>query len=126
MTDADLAQLASHIQYRLSPLGMRGDPRIDDLTALVVRHWPHIYLEEILPHGRTHAMEPHIMRLLDCQVREQWEARHSMDAVWRTAIESTIEVIADLWWATEGWRMRLRAMARRQREAARATGETGR
>jgi hypothetical protein len=124
MHDADLAQLAAHMRYRLSPMGLRCDARVDELTALVVRHWPHAHLEELLPDGRNHAAIPHIMRLVRAQVREQWEARHGLTPAWGTMIGDAADVIAEivleLWWSREGWRIRLRAMTRRQGEVARA------
>lgn len=124
LLDPDLAQLATHMRYRLSPLGLRGDRRIDELTALVIRHWPHAHLEEILPAGKNHAAVPHIMRLVGAQVREQWEARHGLGPIWVSvlgqAVDAISEIVLELWFSREGWRIRLRAMTRRQHEAARA------
>jgi len=122
--DPDLDQLVAHMRYRLSPMGLRDDRRVDELAGLVVRHWPHTHLEEILPGGRNHAIIPHVMRLVRAQVREQWEARHGVAPIWDAVLSGAADLIAsivlELWWSREGWRIRLRAMTRRLGEAARA------
>jgi hypothetical protein len=128
MQDPDLVQLAAHMRYRLSPLGFHGDQRVDELTALVVRHWAHRHLEELLPHGRNHAEVPKIMRLILAQVREQWEARHGVSPLWKErlgeAAKEIAAIVLDLWWSREGWRIQLRAMTRRLHEIPRVAQET--
>ncbi len=123
MQDPVLAQLAAHMRYRLSPVGLRDDHRVDELTGLVIRRWPHAHLEEILQEGRNHAIVPHVMRLLRAQGREQWEARHGVSPRWKErlaeAVDAISEIVLELWSSREGWRIRLRAMPRRLGEAAR-------
>jgi hypothetical protein len=122
MSDPDLEQLASHMRYRMaSRISPAEAWRVDHLTALVVRHWPHTILESIQVHGRNHAVVPKSLRLLRAQVREAWELRYGITPLWDSVLGDVADGIAatilDLWWESDGWRCRLRAMARRQRES---------
>jgi hypothetical protein len=121
VADPDLEQLAAHMRYRLAALVSQADGwRIDELTTLIVRLWPHTTLESIRTHGRNHAVIPKSLRLLRAQVREQWELRHGITPLWDSVLQGATDMISatvlDLWWESDGWRCRLRAMARRQRE----------
>ncbi len=112
-----LEQLQAHVRYRLGPLVNYCQAwRADELTGLVVRHWPHRHLEVVLPHGRHHAAIGHAMRLVKAQVREQWEARHGIGPMWPLVLGPTVDGISlsllDLWFGSDRWRCSLRAMAR--------------
>lgn len=113
-----LEQLEAHVRYRLGPrVAYCQAWRVDELTGLVVRHWPHRHLEAVLPQGRNHAAIGHAMRLVKAQVREQWEARHGIGPLWPIVLAGTVDGISicllDLWFGSDRWRCSLRTMARR-------------
>lgn len=111
-------RLAQYVRYRIGSMHVyRCRPsRIDELTALVVRHWPHYHLEAILPFGRNHKALEHAMVLVRSQVREQWEARHGIGPLWCLALAPAVaaisRVLLDLWFSTPEWRSALLAMSR--------------
>lgn len=115
----DLEQLAAHVRYRIGQQHVYHCQawRIDELTALVVRHWPHAHLEAVLNHGRNHKAIDHAMVLVRAQVREQWEARHGIGPLWSLALAPAVasisHVLLDLWFSTPGWRGALLTMSRR-------------
>lgn len=114
----DLEQLAAHVRYRLgSRVAYAQSWRVDKLTALVVRYWPHRHLEAILPHGRHHTAIDHAMRLVKAQVHEHWEAEHGVGPMWSLVLAGAVDSISlcllDLWFSSDAWRCQLRAMARR-------------
>ena len=119
MAETDtLEQLSAHVRYRLGQRVAHAQAwRVDELTALTVRYWPHRHLEAILPQGRHHAAIGHAMVLCRAQVREHWEAVHGIGPLWRLVLSDTVDGISlcllDLWFATDRWRASLRAMARR-------------
>jgi hypothetical protein len=117
VANPDLEQLAAHMRYRLSPILNYAQPwRIDALTELLVRNWPHAHLEDVLPHGRNHAAVRATMRLLRARVREQWEARHGVGPLWGAVLGDAAEVISaallELWFSGDEWRRRMVAMGR--------------
>jgi hypothetical protein len=91
--------------------------RVDAITKLVIRHWPHRHLEDA-EHvgGRHHANVSHALTLMRSQVREQWEARHGAGPLWDSLLAGTTVatglVVLDLWWPSRPWRSILRAMGR--------------
>ena len=113
-----IAQLQAHVRYRLGSRVTYAQPwRVDALTRLVVRHWPHRHLEDA-EHlgGRNHSSVAHAMTLLRSQCHEQWEARHGEGPLWDVILGGTTSaigvVVLDLWWPSPAWRAILRAMAR--------------
>ncbi len=118
MTTEPLEQLQAHVRYRLAAkLQYAQAWRVDELTGLVVRYWPHRHLEAVLPAGRNHAAIGHAMRLVKAQVREHWEAEHGIGPLWSLVLDGTVDGISvcllDLWFSHDRWRCSLRAMARR-------------
>lgn len=117
-----LEQLAAHVRYRLGNRAQWCQAwRIDELTMLVVRHWPHKHLEAAeLAGGKCHKGIDHAMTLVRAQVREQWEARHGVGPMWQMLLAGTVvgicHVILELWWSSSQWRDRLQEMAQRSRE----------
>jgi hypothetical protein len=100
--------LASRVQYAQSW-------RVDELTRLVVRYWPHIHLEEIERlGGPNHKDIDHTMTLVRAQVRERWEAVHGVGPLWPMVLGGTVtnisHVILGLWWRDPSWRETLREM----------------
>jgi len=113
-----LEQLTAHVRYRLgSRVNYCQEWRVNELTALVVRHWPHRHLDAVFLHGRNHAGIGHAMRLVKAQVREQWEARHGIGPMWNLVLAGTVDGISlcilDLWFGSDRWRYSLRSMGRR-------------
>ena len=119
VADTDtLEQLSAHVRYRLGTRVQHAQSwRVDELTALVVRHWPHRHLETLLPHGRVHAGIDHAMVVNAAQVRERWEMLHGIGPLWRLVLADTVTgvqaCILDLWFSSDRWRASLRAMQRR-------------
>ena len=109
-------QLLAHVR---SQLGIRVQYcqawRADELTKLVVRHWPHKHLEDV--EGKNCKSIDHAMLLMRCQVREQWEARHGIGPLWDLVLGGTVaaigHVVLSLWFSDDRWRAGLRAMARK-------------
>lgn len=116
MPDSPLAQLQAHIRYRLAHrLSLVRAERMDELTRLVVWHWPHRHLEASeMAGGKLHKSVDHAMTLLRAQVREQWEARHGIGPLWQMLLAGTVEgishVVLGLWFADTRWRDRLENM----------------
>lgn len=115
---SDLQQLTAHVRYRIGRHVHYCQPwRVDELVALVIRHWPHHHLEAVLHHGRHHKAIAHAMVLVRAQVREQWEARHGIGPLWSMALAPAVaaisHVLLDLWFADAGWRGALLTMSRR-------------
>lgn len=117
MDDA-IAQLQAHVRYRLgSRVTYAHAWRVDALTRLVLRHWPHSHLEDAEGvGGRHHAAVGHAMTLMRSQVREQWEARHGSGPLWDAILGGTTSaigaIVLDLWWPSQPWRGILRSMGR--------------
>jgi len=100
--------LASRVQYSQSW-------RVDELTRLVVRYWPHIHLEDIERlGGPNHKAIDHTMTLVRAQVRERWEAIHGVGPLWPMILGGTVtnicHVILGLWFSDTLWRDRLKEM----------------
>jgi hypothetical protein len=118
MTDDAFEQLTAHVRYRLGTRVDYARPwRVNELTKLVVRHWPHSHLEAVAAAGPNHKDVDHAMALVRAQVREQWEARHGIGPLWGLVLAGTVsgtcQVILGLWWSDERWRAGLREMSRR-------------
>lgn len=117
-----LEQLQEHVRYRLGGRVQTCQTwRIDELTALVLRHWPHNHLSAAeRAGGRLHKSVDHAMLLLKAQVREQWEARHGVGPMWPLLLASTVvgisHVILELWWSDVRWRERLAELGQQIRE----------
>lgn len=117
MTDA-IVQLQAHVRYRLGSRVTYAHPwRVDALSRLVIRHWPHRHLEDAeRSGGRHHAAVTHALTLMRSQVREQWEARHGSGPLWDLLLGGTTTaigvIVLDLWWPSRPWRSILLAMAR--------------
>jgi hypothetical protein len=113
-----IAQLQAHVRYRLGSRVTYAQPwRVDALTRLVLRHWPHGHLEDSVVAGGRHGVAAtHALLLMRSQVREQWEARHGSGPLWDAVLGGTVtaigQVMLDLWWPTPGWRRVLVAMSR--------------
>lgn len=113
-----IEQLTAHVRYRIGAThAYHCQPwRIDELVALVVRHWPHAHLEAVRSHGRNHKAIDHAMVLVRAQVREQYEARHGIGPLWNLALATAVtdisHVILGLWFSDAGWRGALLTMSR--------------
>ena len=104
-----LTQLQAHVRYRLgSRVAYAGAGRCDELTVLVVRHWPHRMLEEATVVGRNSRLVVDALRLCRAQVQERWELSNGIGPLWDLVLAGTVdavgEVILELWWADAGWR----------------------
>lgn len=113
----DLEQLLAHVRYRIGRHVTYAQAwRVDELTGLVLRHWPHAHLEAVLNHGRHHKAIDHAMALVRAQVREQWEARHGIGPLWSLALAPAVaaisHVLLDLWFSSAGWRGALKVFGR--------------
>lgn len=119
MTSDDLASLQAHIRATLgSRVHYAQGWRVDELTRLVVRYWPHWHLEDIERlGGQNHKAIDHVMTLVRAQVRERWEAVHGIGPLWNMVLAGTVtgisHVLLGLWWSDPSWRVRLEEMARR-------------
>jgi hypothetical protein len=131
-----IAQLQAHVRYRLGSRVTYAQPwRVDGLTRLAVRHWPHAHLEDAAANGgRHHASVRLALLLMQAQVREQWEARHGSGPLWDAVLCGTTSaigvVLLDLWWPSRPWRAILRSMGRsladdRQHGVDRVVDRTG-
>lgn len=113
----EIEQLCAHVRYRIGRHVHYAQPwRVDELTGLVVRYWPHSHLEAVMQHGRHHKAIDHAMILVRAQVREQWEARHGIGPLWSLALAPAVAAIShvmlDLWFTSPAWRGALRVMGR--------------
>jgi hypothetical protein len=118
MTDDAFDQLTAHVRYRLGARVDYARPwRVNELTRLVVRHWPHSHLEAVASAGQNHKAIDHAMTLVRAQVREQWEARHGIGPLWNLVLAGTVSgichVLLGLWWSDERWRAGLKEMGRK-------------
>lgn len=109
-------QLAAHVRSQLgSRIQYCHAWRANELTRLVVRHWPHGHLESA--GGKNCRTIDHALLLMRCQVREHWEARHGIGPLWDLILGGTVTAIAHvvlpLWFSDDRWRAALRSMARR-------------
>jgi hypothetical protein len=123
VADTDLEQLQAHVRYQLGArVQHAGAWRVDELTRLVVRHWPHRHLEAAMASGGRNARAiEHSVALCRAQVREQFEARQGVSPLWDLVLCHTVagisHVVLELWASDDRWRCNLRSMSRR---AARA------
>lgn len=122
----DVSQLAEHVRYRIGSRAIHvGTTRCDELTRLVVMHWPHRHLEAAVAEGgRSSKGIDHAMILLRAQVREQWEARHGIGPMWAMLMAPTMAAIAhvllDLWFSDPAWAARLERMGKQLRTGGRS------
>jgi hypothetical protein len=73
-----------------------------ELVKLVVRHWPHAHLRDLLKRGgKNHATLDHAMLLVRAQVREHWEARHGVGPMWAMVHQGLVSVICHV--LAESW-----------------------
>jgi hypothetical protein len=120
MADAALEKLQKHVRYQLGHKAKLAAPwRVDELTRLTVRHWPHHHLEAAMSAGgKNHKALEHAVTLCRAQVREQWEARQGVSPMYDLVLTHTTAAIAhvilELWASDDRWRAGLRAMSRRQ------------
>lgn len=119
-----MTQLASHVRYRIGSRATHcGAARCDELTRLVVMHWPHRHLEAAASDGRASKAIDHAMTLLRAQVREQWEARHGIGPIWPILLAGTVasisQVLLDLWFSDRQWALRLEELGRQLRTGGR-------
>ncbi len=119
MTDDALASLQAHVRATLgSRVHYAQSWRVDELTRLVVRHWPSRHLEDIERlGGENHKAIDHVLTLVRAQVRERWEAAHGVGPLWQMLLAGTTsaicQVLLGLWWSTPSWRVQLEQMASR-------------
>lgn len=126
MADKALVALQRHVRYQLGHRAKKAaEWRVDELTRLVVRHWPHKHLEAAMDAGGKNSKAlDHAVALCRAQVREQWEARQGISPMYDILLTHTAaaitHVILSLWASDDRWRLGLRAMSRRI-----AAGERG-
>lgn len=122
-TDEALAKLQAHVRYRLGGRVQQAAAwRVDELTRLAVRHWPHKHLEAAMAAGgKNDRGINHAIFLCRAQVREQWEARQGVSPLWDLVLVYTVagitQVLLELWASDDRWRCNLRLMSRRSVKA---------
>jgi hypothetical protein len=89
---------------------------MDELTNLVIRHWPHRHLEACLKRGGQHNKAAlHAMTLVRAQVRERWEARHGIGPLWQLLLGGTVtaicHVLLERWFREPRTRVAMRALS---------------
>lgn len=113
----ELAILQAYVRAAIGSRVQYAHPwRVDELTRLVVRFWPHRHLEEIAKRGgKNHKAVDHTMTLVRAQVRERWEAEHGLGPLWQCLLGGTVGTISTIllarWWAEPAWRERLRELS---------------
>ncbi len=118
-TDEALAKLQAHVRYRLGGRVQQAAAwRVDELTRLAVRHWPHKHLEAAMAAGgKNDRGIDHALVLCRAQVREQWEARQGVSPLWDLVLAGLVDsighVILAAWAADDRMRASLRSMSRR-------------
>lgn len=113
----DLEQLMAHVRYRIGGHAHYAQRwRIDELTGLLLAHYPHSHLRDVMPKGRNHRDVQRAMALARAQVREQWELRHGVGPLWNVVLAPALaaiwHVLLDLWESDPAWAERLEAMGR--------------
>lgn len=120
-----MPQRLEHLQgYLRSRLGARVEYarpwRCDELARLVVRHWPCHHLSAV--NGRHDRDVAHAMALVVAQVHEQWEARYGIGVLWEMTLRGTTreicQILLELWWSDERWRIALTELATSSAERA--------
>jgi hypothetical protein len=112
-------QLLAHVRYRLGPIVSDAQRwRIDELSRLMLRYWPHRHLESAsVLGGRRNKSVSHAMSLAKRQAREQWEARHGIGPMWPVVLDKAVDAISvvylDLWFGDRLWALRLEELGRR-------------
>lgn len=115
--DEAIDQLIAHISYRLGPVTDYARPwRVDKLSRLMMRHFPHGHLEACAAAGgRNHRAVEHAIALARAQVRERWEAEHGIGTIWEVVLHDATtaicRVLLDLWWADKRWRSALKDLS---------------
>lgn len=120
-----MTQLTEHVRYRIGGKATNvGAARCDELTRLVIMHWPHRHLRAAMAGGRTQKGIDHALVLLRAQVREQWEARHGIGPAWSMlmapAVASISHVMLELWCSDPQWADRIRDMGMELRTGGKA------
>ena len=95
-----------------------GAERTAAIMRLVLRHWPHEHLRVIAREGgRNHADLVHVGRLLRCQVREQYEARHGVSPTWGVVLSPLLDaiwlVVVEHWFRDVDFRVTLKVVSKR-------------
>lgn len=117
--DQSVERIAELVAGRVGQLAVAAGPeRTLAMTRLVLRHWPHEHLRILArAGGRNHADLVHVGRLLRCQVREQWEARHGISPSWLTTMSPLLDamwlVVVEDWWRDKDYRVTLRVLSQR-------------
>lgn len=113
----ELEAIQAHVRQVLAGRAavVRG-PRMDELTALVIRHWPHKHLEAVLrAGGENHKGALFAMTLVRAQVRERWEARYGIGPLWQLLLGGTVtaisHVLLERWFREPRTRVVLRALS---------------
>lgn len=113
----DLEAIQAHVRQVLAGRAavVRG-PRMDELTTLVIRHWPHRHLEAVMrAGGANHKSVLHAMTLVRAQVRERWEARYGIGPLWQLLLGGTVtaicHVLLERWFRDDRTRVVLRALS---------------
>lgn len=117
----DVTQLLEHVRYRIGSRVVHvGANRCDELTRLVIMHWPHRHLDAAMGEGRSSKGIDHAMVLLRAQVRERWEVAHGIGPAWAMLMAPTVAAIAhvmlELWGSDRAWAVRLEEMGKRLRK----------
>jgi len=95
-----------------------GAERTAAIMRLVLRHWPHEHLRVIAREGgKNHADLVHVGRLLRCQVREQYEARHGVSPTWGVVLQPLLDaiwlVVVEHWFRDRDFRVTLKVVSKR-------------
>lgn len=119
-----MTQLVEHVRYRIGGRGnMVGPTRCDELTRLVLMHWPNRHLEAAMAEGGSSKAIDHALVLLRAQVREQWEARHGIGPSWAMLMAPTTAAIAhvllELWSSDRLWAVRIEEIGNKLRTGGR-------
>lgn len=117
--DQSVERIVELVSGRVGQLAVAAGPeRTLAMMRLVLRHWPHEHLRILArAGGKHHADLVHVGRLLRCQVREQWEARHGISPSWLTTMSPLLDamwlVVVEDWWRDKDYRVTLRVLSQR-------------
>ena len=117
--DASVERITDLVAGQAGTLAEKaGSERTAALMRLVLRHWPHEHLRVIAREGgRNHADLIHVGRLLRCQVREQYEARHGVSPTWGVVLAPLLNaiwlVVVEAWFRDADFRVTLKVVSQR-------------
>jgi hypothetical protein len=109
-------ELETYVRSQLGPRAVAAEAwRVNDLTRLCVRFWPHDLLDEASKFGTlNHRDIDHALTLMRAQVRERWEAENGISPLWDVLLSRTVtaisHVLLGLWWGDRRWAVALRQM----------------